>query len=165
VTEISAYGSGWTRNRYQLSSCDSIPQPDSPTPAIMSWKLCSSVAMSVMGVAPEPGVSPSLAATDGNHSRNPDGCAAASAGPDPVRSTRRPWSSSGDADGQTSPPLPPSDDVTMPMCRSCTGLNSTLPCTQLPSASLGPYTVEGLVGSTQLGETRRARRSGMAAFR
>ena len=33
-----AYGSGWTRKRYQLSSCDSMPHPNWCTPTTSCWK-------------------------------------------------------------------------------------------------------------------------------
>ena len=59
------YGSGWTRKRYQLSSCDSIPQPKTPTPPTMSVKSCMYVAPLPITV-PLPGALPAFAATDGN---------------------------------------------------------------------------------------------------
>ena len=98
------YGSGWTRKRYQLSSCDSMPQPDSPAPPTSSVK--SPMSVSVLPAAPAcvmvwGGVTADLPAFPraGNQLRNPPpsgSVASASAAPDPsgaVRLMRWAWSS------------------------------------------------------------------------
>src|SRR5258708_17938463 len=51
------YGSGWTRNRYQLSSCDSMPHPNTPVPPTRSVKSVTNVVGFVM-TSPLPGVLP-----------------------------------------------------------------------------------------------------------
>jgi hypothetical protein len=50
---IEAYGSGWMRKRYQLSSCDSMPHPNACTPATRLEKSPSRVPV-VKFVPPTP---------------------------------------------------------------------------------------------------------------
>jgi hypothetical protein len=153
-----SYGSGWMRKRYQLSSCDSMPQPDSPAPPTSSVKAPTSVSVSSMPGLPMvvrmpggvTGVMALLSST-GYQLRKPPpsgSVATESAAPEPngpVRLMRCPLSSSyaltdvpawlmtvraGSQTGLLAPPpVPlaatpsrgPSDDVTTPMCMSCTG--------------------------------------------
>src|SRR6202042_477152 len=63
-----------------------------------------------------------------------------------------------------SPPRPPSDDVTTPMCMSWTGGNSAFPLAQVPSvAAVIPLGL--LFASRQFGETSRVIMSGTARAR
>src|SRR5580658_3239830 len=73
------YGSGWTKNRYQLSICDSMPQPNSPTPETRLTKSPSRVPTAPgvptvpMGVAGPVGApfAPSPPAVCGYQYKNP----------------------------------------------------------------------------------------------
>src|SRR5579884_1045368 len=172
LTTICANGSGWTRNRYHASFCASKPHPCSCTPAIMSVKSLTSVVMLMMGVGGGVCVPSWFAFTLGNHPRKLLGFASVTTcSSAPPRLMRCPWSSLwAGSDGfatfvavgkHTSPPRPPSDDVTMPTCMSVTGANSGAPVGHVPSArAVAPVGLP--LPSTQLGLTSRWIISGTA---
>src|SRR5258708_31456304 len=59
VVTMLWYGSDWTRKRYQLSSCDSMPHPNTPAPPTMEAKsVMSCVAGTFESGVPLPGVCP-----------------------------------------------------------------------------------------------------------
>src|SRR5580658_9203664 len=100
------YGSGWIKNRYQLSICDSMPQPKTPAPETRLLKSPSSVPGVIGSPAVPMGGAGGVGApfvpmplTCGYQYKNPDEASAtvpsirAGAVPVKERSRRCAWSS------------------------------------------------------------------------